>query len=116
MLNIAFGQSKYYVDNLSENVKRGIRQKLRNGVYPKQAPLGYFNEPRKKTIEVHPEQSVLVKKAFEIFTERHVSMTYIAEYLFEEGLRNKKGERIHINQVKNMLTSTFYVGIFKFNR
>ncbi|MDP3725875.1 MAG: recombinase family protein, partial [bacterium] len=24
MLNIAFGQSKYYVDNLSENVKRGI--------------------------------------------------------------------------------------------
>src|SRR3989344_4118782 len=23
MLNIAFGQSKYYVDNLSENVKRG---------------------------------------------------------------------------------------------
>lgn len=34
MLNIAFGQSKYYVDNLSENVKRGLRQKLRNGVYP----------------------------------------------------------------------------------
>ena len=32
MLNIAFGQSKYYVDNLSENVKRGIRQKLRNGI------------------------------------------------------------------------------------
>ncbi|PIU73720.1 hypothetical protein COS78_00960, partial [Candidatus Shapirobacteria bacterium CG06_land_8_20_14_3_00_40_12] len=25
MLNIAFGQSKYYVDNLSENVKRGNR-------------------------------------------------------------------------------------------
>jgi len=25
MLNIAFGQSKYYVDNLSENVKRGLR-------------------------------------------------------------------------------------------
>ena len=32
MLSIAFGQSKYYVDNLSENVKRGIRQKLRRGV------------------------------------------------------------------------------------
>ena len=32
MLNIAFGQSKYYVDNLSENVARGMRQKIRNGV------------------------------------------------------------------------------------
>jgi len=28
MLNIAFSQSKYYIDNLSENIKRGIRQKL----------------------------------------------------------------------------------------
>ena len=34
MLSIAFGQSKYYIDNLSENIKRGLRQKLRNGVYP----------------------------------------------------------------------------------
>jgi DNA invertase Pin-like site-specific DNA recombinase len=34
MLNIAFGQSKYYVDNLSENIKRGIRQKLINGIWP----------------------------------------------------------------------------------
>ena len=28
MLNIAFGQSKYFVDNLRENVKRGLRQKI----------------------------------------------------------------------------------------
>jgi DNA invertase Pin-like site-specific DNA recombinase len=34
MLSIAFGQSKYYVDNLSENVARGMRQKIRNGVWP----------------------------------------------------------------------------------
>src|SRR4030066_1594817 len=37
MLSIAFGQSKYYVDNLSENVKRGLRQKIRNGVWPGKA-------------------------------------------------------------------------------
>src|SRR3989338_2568689 len=28
MMNIAFGQSKYYIDNLSENIKRGHRAKL----------------------------------------------------------------------------------------
>ena len=38
MLNIAFGQSKYYVDNLSENIKRGHRQKLRKGIWPGFAP------------------------------------------------------------------------------
>jgi DNA invertase Pin-like site-specific DNA recombinase len=47
MLNIAFGQSKYYVDSLSENVKRGMRQKVRNGIYPGLAPLGYLNDLRK---------------------------------------------------------------------
>jgi DNA invertase Pin-like site-specific DNA recombinase len=50
MLSIAFGQSKYYIDNLSENVKRGIRQKLRNGVYPNKAPISYLNEPRKRSM------------------------------------------------------------------
>lgn len=28
MLNIVFGQSKYYVDSLAENTKRGLRQKI----------------------------------------------------------------------------------------
>jgi DNA invertase Pin-like site-specific DNA recombinase len=42
MLQVAFGQSKYYSDNLSENVKRGYRQKLRRGEYPTLAPLGYM--------------------------------------------------------------------------
>src|SRR3989344_5854357 len=34
MLNIAFGQSKYYVDSLAENTKRGLRQKVRLGHCP----------------------------------------------------------------------------------
>ena len=35
MLNMAFGQSKYYVDNLSENTKRGLRQKVKRGGVPR---------------------------------------------------------------------------------
>ncbi len=54
MLQVAFGQSKYYSDNLSENVKRGIRQKLRRGEWPGLAPFGYVNNPKTRTIE--PDQ------------------------------------------------------------
>lgn len=35
MLSIDSGQSKYYIDNLSENIKRGHRQKLSRGCVPK---------------------------------------------------------------------------------
>lgn len=48
MLNMAFGQSKYYVDSLSENTKRGLRQKVRMGIFPSQAPVGYLNDSRTK--------------------------------------------------------------------
>ena len=42
MLNMAFGQSKYYVDSLSENTKRGLREKVRRGEFPGPTPRGYF--------------------------------------------------------------------------
>ena len=46
MLSVAFGQAKYYTDNLRENILRGIRQKIRRGELSAKAPLGYFNEPK----------------------------------------------------------------------
>src|SRR6185295_7828250 len=50
MLSIIFGYSKYYVDNLSENVRRGNRTKVEKGWLPNMAPLGYLNETASKTI------------------------------------------------------------------
>ena len=40
MLNMAFGQSKYYVDSLSENTKRGLREKVRRGEFPGNEEIG----------------------------------------------------------------------------
>ena len=54
MLQIMFGQSKYYSDALSDNVKRGNRTKLEKGWRPNQAPLGYLNDPDTKTIVKDP--------------------------------------------------------------
>ena len=69
MLNIAFGQSKYYVDSLSENTKRGLRQKVRMGHYPSIAPVGYLNDVRTKTIAVDKKKSLVIRKAFELYAQ-----------------------------------------------
>src|SRR6266849_7795331 len=50
MLSIIFGYSKYYVDSLSENVKRGNRAKLERGWRPNHVPLGYLNDKDTKTV------------------------------------------------------------------
>src|ERR1035437_9753900 len=52
MLHNDFGFSKYYVDSLSENTKRGLREKVRRGEYPGPAPIGYLNDYRTKKIIV----------------------------------------------------------------
>src|SRR3989339_1809182 len=65
MLSIAFGQSKYYVDNLSENVKRGQRQQLRKGVFPARSPKGYVYNDLEAKHDIDPIKSKILKKAFE---------------------------------------------------
>jgi len=64
MLSMAFGQSKYYVDSLSENTKQGLRQKVRLGMFPGQAPEGYMNDVRTKTIMVHKKNAKTVELCF----------------------------------------------------
>lgn len=42
--------AKNYIDNLSEETKKGMLQKANEGYYPSFAPLGYLNiEYRKRT-------------------------------------------------------------------
>ncbi len=61
MLNIAFGQCKYYVDSLSENTKRGLRQKVRRGEYPSVAPIGYINDVRTTSIVVDRKKAKVIR-------------------------------------------------------
>jgi len=65
MLQVAFGQSKYYSDNLVQNVKRGIRQKLRRGEWLTKAPFGYVNNQKTRNIEPHPTNAKIVERAFQ---------------------------------------------------
>jgi len=69
MLSIAFGQSKYYVDSLSENTKRGLRQKVRNGECLGQAPVGYLNDRLKKKMIIDPKVAPIIKELFEIYSK-----------------------------------------------
>ncbi|MDP2637685.1 MAG: recombinase family protein [Candidatus Levybacteria bacterium] len=114
MLSIAFSQSKYYIDNLSENVKRGLRQKLRNGVLPSKAPWGYKNNEKLGTIEIDEVKSRILKKAFELFANGNKSFTDILTFLFKNGFTDKNGKPLKIDRLKNALSNKFYIGIIFF--
>ena len=88
MLSIAFSQSKYYVDNLSENVKRGNRQKLRKGILPNKAPYGYLNEPRLRTIEMDPVKSKIDKKALGLIAGGESFFADLGRFVLEFGINS----------------------------
>ena len=74
MLQVAFGQSKYYSDNLKQNVERGIRQKLRRGEWLTKAPFGYVNNPKTRNIEPDVVKSKIIVRAFKEYrSEEHTS-------------------------------------------
>ena len=115
MLQVAFGQSKYYSDNLSENVKRGIRQKLRRGEYPGKAPLGYVNNPKTRNIEPDPTKSKIVAKAFEEFAQGKHTLKSLGERLSFWGVVSKNGTPLAKATIQRMLTNPTYLGLIVHN-
>ena len=114
MLSIAFGQSKYYVDNLSENTKRGLRQKVRRGEMPGRAPLGYINDIRTKTVIVDNRHSPFVIEAFELYAKGQSRLQDIADFLFSRSVKTKGNKPLKKDQITKLLTNPFYYGHFRY--
>ena len=115
MLNIAFGQSKYYIDNLSENVKRGLRQKVRRGEQSGVAPTGYLNDKANHKIIPDPERFHLVRKLFELYATGEYSLKELRDKITSLGLTSRTGKVLTVSNIQMILKNPFYYGAFYFN-
>jgi len=114
MLNIAFGQSKYYVDSLSENTKRGLRQKVKRGEYPSVAPIGYINDVRTKSIVVDRKKAKVIKAAFEFYAQGDKRLKDVCDFLAQRGILSRGGKKIHKTRATFILSNPFYTGLFRY--
>lgn len=119
MLSIIFGYSKYYVDSLSENVRRGYRAKVQHGWLPGLAPLGYLNDKAAKTIIADPERFDLVRQMWQLM----LTGAYSPRQIWEIATRNWQlrtvlrkrigGSLITLSAVYKILSNPFYAGILE---
>lgn len=114
VLSIAFSQSKYYSDALSQNVRRGMRQKLRRGEFPGKPPVGYLNEPRLRTIIVEPGKAELVRRMFEAYATGGYTFDELHALVVDWGLTSHKEKPIARSMLPQLLANPFYIGIFRF--
>ena len=115
MLQIAFGQSKYYVDNLSENVKRGLRQKIRRGEMVGVAPTGYLNDLITHKMVLDPDRAPFIKKLFELYATGNYNLVDMGKMAEKIGLRSRNEKVLTHSNIQYILKKPFYYGLIYLN-
>lgn len=107
--------AKNYIDNLSEEVRKGMLEKAKQGFYPSYAPLGYLNaiENGVRTIVPDPERAPIIKQLFEKYASGELSLSTARTYATLLGLRTRKGYPVHKSTIQYMLMNPVYIGEFE---
>jgi hypothetical protein len=69
--------AKNYIDNLSEEPRKGMLEKAEQGIWPSYAPLGYRNvvaSNGKKTTEPDPDVALVIERLFEWYSSRDAAI------------------------------------------
>ncbi len=99
--------ARNYIENLCEEVKKGMREKAEQGIYPSRPPLGYRNNKLERTIEIDPGKAPIAKAMFERYGSGKASLS---------GLRAELKAEFRVNLAKSyldrLLKNPFYIGQF----
>ncbi len=122
MHGVQMVMAKAFIDNLKEEVQKGIDIKLSHGEYPRQAPLGYLNakdphNPKHNIVVPDPDNRQLIVKMFEHYASGMYSMKSLITKLEDDGLTLKlppviKSGKLYISTIQRCLINPFYIGRF----
>lgn len=116
IIGIRVLMAKQYIDNLAEESAKGLKERIEQGyaLYP---PLGYMygnDGNHKHAIIKDPERADYAVRAFNLFVYENMSASSINNILYEEGLRNPKGEKYAVSSIQRMLKHPMYVGDYEY--
>ena len=126
LMYIEFGMAQKYIDDLSRNVKRGLRAKLEKGWYPGIAPLGYLNntfkESGEKGLIKDPERFPLVRRMWDLMLTRRYTPPRILTIANRDwGFRTRPmrklgGKPLARSGIYRIFADRFYAGWFEYPR
>lgn len=109
--------AKNYIDNLSEEARKGMLEKAEQGIWPTVAPLGYRNvvgPAGKKIIEVDPYTAPGVVRLYEWYGTGRYSLKQAGKKAREMGMAYRKsGKGLSVASVHKILRSRIYTGEFE---
>ena len=111
--------AKNYIDNLSEETRKGMLEKAEQGIWPSFAPLGYRNVKGldgKNVIEPDPDLAPIITCLFERYATGDCSIREVTQMAQSEGMVFRKSKApVPVATVHKILRNRIYCGDFDWN-
>lgn len=109
--------AKYYIDNLTSEINKGLSQRTEQGFWNSAAPFGYTNitEKGRATVGVNEFESRLVKDIFEFYSTGNYTYQLLADYVSTKSKeQNIVPARAYSKRlIETVLVNPFYYGTMK---
>ena len=100
--------ARNYIENLRDEVRKGMREKAAQGIYPSRPPLGYRNNKLLRTIEVDPENAPIAQRMFDLYATGSYSLATLRLFLKAEY-----GKVLSKWHIEKLLRNPFYIGTYE---
>jgi site-specific DNA recombinase len=111
--------AKNYIDNLSEEARKGQQEKAEQGIWPTKTPLGYLNvtgPDGRKVIAVDAKNAPFIAKIFELYATGQFALRELAKTMRSKGfVYPRSGNPIPVSTLQTILRNRLYTGWFEWN-
>lgn len=105
-----------YIRNLREETRKGFYGRLKQGLLPMAAPIGYLDQGGGKAKIIDPERGPLIAAGIKLYATGAWSLDGLSVEMFRRGLRTKSGRPVSITGWSRILNSSFYMGLIKLRK
>ena len=104
--------ARFYTNNLSEEVRKGQKEKIAQGWLPTKPPLGYqtIGDKGHKIHVVDEEKAPFIRLMFGLYSSGNYSVISLVELMYQKGLRNRASKKVGKSRMYDMLRDCFYCG------
>ncbi|MDD5544076.1 MAG: recombinase family protein [Acidobacteriia bacterium] len=105
-----------FIRNLREETKKGIYGRLKQGLYPRPAPLGYVDQGQGRPKALDATLGPVVRQVFELYASGQYTLLALQDKAYAIGLRNRNGRRVSFTGLSSLLHNPFYMGLIRIQR
>ncbi|MCB1471196.1 MAG: recombinase family protein [Rhizobiaceae bacterium] len=105
-----------YIRNLREETIKGLNGRLKQGLYPFRAPVGYLDTGKGNAKTPDPRKAPLIREMFDLYASGQYSLRSLRAEMNARGLRNHAGHPLSLTGIDTIINNPFYTGLIAIRR